>query len=353
MPSDAVNGDETQEPTLRHGDLSVDGWVEYLQELLNFHFLPFGFEPLDVDGDFRDETHVGVVWFQQQFGLLVDGIVGNQTWAALRQERPQEPGTDGRRAGTHVELGLEARWFTEDESASYFFEDDRLDLEAVNTGTAPIDHASFQLPTVTLVNRGQSHVLALHRFHHLAGRAEPGDRFSVVHDRISVLIDDLDPFGLTVHAAMSPEFGGDVLDSEVLVRAPRPKPVHNIVTDGATLVCPFGSAPARLTILPRLEDDGFAHTTATVDDTTPIVNIAPFAMCASPANPEVAGLSEETGTLTPVPCMPAISTPWIPGSSALLVDGQPVLTADSSCMCMWNGPITILMPGTSTSIQDR
>jgi len=348
-----VDGDETQEPTLRHGDQGVDGWVEYLQELLNFHFVPFGFEPLTVDGDFGDKTHGGVVWFQQQFGLLVDGIVGNQTWAALRQERAQDPGTDGRRAGTHVELGFEARWFTEHESASYFIDEDRLDLEAVNTGTATIDHDSFELPTVTLSHRGESHVLELHRFRHLAGRAEPGDRFSIVHDRISVLIDDLDPLGLFVHATMSPEFGGDVLDAQVLLRAPRPKPVHNIVTDGATLACVHGSAQARLTILPRLEDDGFGHTTATVNDSTPFVNIAPFGMCTSVANPEVAGMSEETGTLTPAVCAPAVSTFWEPGSSDLLVDGWPVLTADSSCVCMWNGPITILIPGTGTSIQDR
>src|SRR5262245_12789989 len=230
-----MNGDETQEPTLRYGDKSVDGWVEYLQQLLNFHFRPFGFEPLAVDGDFGHDTDVGVGWFQQQFGLLVDGIVGNQTWAALRQEQAQDPGTDGRRPGTHVEVGLEARWFTEDESASYFFENDRLDLEAVNTGTATIDHENFQLPTVTLTQRGESHVLELPSFWHLNGRAEPGERFSVVHDRISVLIDDLDPFSLSVNATMSAEFGGDVLDAQVLIKGPRPKPVHSIVTDGATL----------------------------------------------------------------------------------------------------------------------
>lgn len=119
------------------------------------------------------------------------------------------------------------------------------------------------------------------------GRKRPRNRFSIVHERISVLIDDLDPFRLFVHATMSPEFGGDVLDAQVLLRAPRPKPVHNIVTDGATLVCVHGSAPARLTVLPRLEDDGFVHTTATVNDSKPLANIAPFGMCTSVANPEV------------------------------------------------------------------
>ncbi|MEM7592514.1 MAG: N-acetylmuramoyl-L-alanine amidase [Cyanobacteria bacterium P01_A01_bin.83] len=42
-----------------------------------------GFDPGDIDGDFGDNTRAAVVAFQRAMGLLVDGIVGSQTRAAL------------------------------------------------------------------------------------------------------------------------------------------------------------------------------------------------------------------------------------------------------------------------------
>ncbi|MEV0322760.1 peptidoglycan-binding domain-containing protein [Streptomyces sp. NPDC050658] len=43
-----------------------------------------GGNPLDVDGDFGPRTESWVVYFQDVNGLRVDGIVGPQTWNALR-----------------------------------------------------------------------------------------------------------------------------------------------------------------------------------------------------------------------------------------------------------------------------
>jgi peptidoglycan hydrolase-like protein with peptidoglycan-binding domain len=54
--------------------------VAQLQELLNAQ----GFRLL-VDGDFGGKTEAAVRLFQHQHGLRVDGIVGAQTWAALKQ----------------------------------------------------------------------------------------------------------------------------------------------------------------------------------------------------------------------------------------------------------------------------
>ena len=69
----------TGEPTLHYGDQSADGWVEYAQELL------LGVAPnIKIDGIFLDETIKAVYEFQQQNGLMVDGVVGNQTWSVLR-----------------------------------------------------------------------------------------------------------------------------------------------------------------------------------------------------------------------------------------------------------------------------
>ena len=68
------------QPTLRKGDKSPDGWVEYAQQTLNFQLKT----NLTVDGDFGNGTLAAVHKFQQAKGLLDDGVIGNQTWAALR-----------------------------------------------------------------------------------------------------------------------------------------------------------------------------------------------------------------------------------------------------------------------------
>jgi peptidoglycan hydrolase-like protein with peptidoglycan-binding domain len=64
---------------LRQGDSGAA--VTKLQQLLNVKGANIA-----VDGDFGDETRAAVVWFQQQNGIAVDGIVGPQTWQALRQD---------------------------------------------------------------------------------------------------------------------------------------------------------------------------------------------------------------------------------------------------------------------------
>src|SRR5205823_14358794 len=87
-------------PTLRKGDTSPDGWVEYLQELLG----------LPPTGTFDQATEVAVKKYQADNNLMADGIVGNQTWASLRHDNPEQPGTDGRAPGTFVDHGQKARW---------------------------------------------------------------------------------------------------------------------------------------------------------------------------------------------------------------------------------------------------
>jgi peptidoglycan hydrolase-like protein with peptidoglycan-binding domain len=99
---------DAKEPTLRKGDKSPDGWVEYLQECLLVHG-----QNVTVDGNFGAATHKAVLAFQTQNKLQVDGTVGNQTWAALRKGAPQPPSTDGRAPHSYKEDGVEARFFTE------------------------------------------------------------------------------------------------------------------------------------------------------------------------------------------------------------------------------------------------
>jgi two-component system NarL family sensor kinase len=66
------------DPTLRQGDSGAA--VSELQQLLNAKGIN-----ITVDGIFGDLTRAAVVQFQQQNGIVTDGIVGTQTWQALRR----------------------------------------------------------------------------------------------------------------------------------------------------------------------------------------------------------------------------------------------------------------------------
>jgi len=68
------------EPTLYHGNRSVDGWVEYLQELLLEKTLKSSLGDHEFQaGVFDDATLTAVKKFQETKRLKVDGIVGDQT----------------------------------------------------------------------------------------------------------------------------------------------------------------------------------------------------------------------------------------------------------------------------------
>lgn len=77
------------EPTLRFGDINVNGWVAHLQERV----AAVGFDPGPIDGMFFARTHEAVLGFQASRGLVVDGIVGQQTWGALNTAAPAVPPT--------------------------------------------------------------------------------------------------------------------------------------------------------------------------------------------------------------------------------------------------------------------
>ena len=59
------------------------------------------------------------------------------------------------------------------------------------------------------------------------------------------------------------------------------------VTGGASMTCSFGMAPSILNVLPTAKTMS-AMPLATISDNIPFVNIVPFGMCQSMANPMVA-----------------------------------------------------------------
>jgi hypothetical protein len=114
---------------------------------------------------------------------------------------------------------------------------------------------------------------------------------------------------------------------------------------GATLQCSFGAAPSSLVVLPS-NRTMTGTPAATIMDYAPLVNIMPFGMCSSPANPTVAAATAAAlGVLTPMPCVPATAAPWIVGAPTVLIGGMPALDNNSKLMCNWGGVIQIVSPG--------
>ena len=117
---------------------------------------------------------------------------------------------------------------------------------------------------------------------------------------------------------------------------------------GAMMKCSFGAAPSSLTVLPT-------HRTLTkkpaanIMDSKPMLNVKPFVMCRSMANPMViAATALALGKLTPMPCVPNIPGPWIVGAPTVLLDGMPTLNNSAKLMCAWAGVIQISFAGQAT-----
>jgi hypothetical protein len=122
------------------------------------------------------------------------------------------------------------------------------------------------------------------------------------------------------------------------------------VVNGATLMCPLGTSPSSLVVLPVNRTENTHQNAATIQDHAPMVNIMPFGMCLSPSNPQVAAATAAAlGVLTPQPCLPATASPWAPGAATVQIANQPVLDNVSTCACMWGGVITVADPGEETT----
>jgi Domain of unknown function (DUF4280) len=120
---------------------------------------------------------------------------------------------------------------------------------------------------------------------------------------------------------------------------------------GANMMCSFGMAPSSLVVLPTNMVVTNQVPDANIMDHIPMVNIMPFGMCISPANPTVAAATAAAmGVLTPMPCIPATPAPWVPGAVAppVLLGNQPSLDNVSTLQCIWGGVITFITPGEFT-----
>ena len=116
---------------------------------------------------------------------------------------------------------------------------------------------------------------------------------------------------------------------------------------GAILQCSFGIAPSSLLVIPKGTPVlASIMPAATIMDFAPIVNILPFGMCSSLANPMViAATTAALGVLTPMPCIPVTVGPWKPGAMKVKINNFPALPSTAICNCAWGGIIKVTSPG--------
>jgi len=118
---------------------------------------------------------------------------------------------------------------------------------------------------------------------------------------------------------------------------------------GAVMQCSFGLAPSSLVVLPANRTFTDQQPDANIMDHVPMVNIMPFGMCTSLANPAVASATAAAmGALTPMPCIPNTPAPWVPGAPTVVLGNAPTLDNLSKLMCVWGGLIQIAVPGELT-----
>lgn len=114
------------------------------------------------------------------------------------------------------------------------------------------------------------------------------------------------------------------------------------VCNGAQLTCSMGTASSVLVVLPEREIMLDGQPQANIMDHKPMTNIQPFGLCISLANPVVAAATAaHLGVLTPMPCVPNTTSPWVKGEEKLLLKNFPALCQDDTLSCAWAGTISI------------
>lgn len=124
-----------------------------------------------------------------------------------------------------------------------------------------------------------------------------------------------------------------------------------LVTTGAQAMCTFGTAPGTINVTSQTTCLAEGKPVATIQDVQ-MVNITPFGLCTSLANPQVAAATAAAlGVLTPQPCMLMAAGTWIPTKPTVLIGGKPCLTNDCKMMCTnGGGNISIVSPGQMKAI---
>ena len=120
--------------------------------------------------------------------------------------------------------------------------------------------------------------------------------------------------------------------------------MDKVAATGAMAKCTMGAAPGPLTFLP-IPPLLTPTPAGTIMGMVPFLNVSPFGMCKSPANPAVAAATAAAlGVLTPQPCVPVPVGPWANPSKTQLAF-IPAITGASKLNCAWAGKISMTFPG--------
>lgn len=125
-----------------------------------------------------------------------------------------------------------------------------------------------------------------------------------------------------------------------------------IVVSGAGLTCSFGTVMSSLQVTSQMKCLSEGKPIATIKDMAGNVNIPPFGMCTSLANPQVASATAAAlGVLTPQPCTVTAAGTWTASKPGVMIDGIPCLCNDAGLMCaMGAGNIAVAMPGQTKTV---
>lgn len=119
------------------------------------------------------------------------------------------------------------------------------------------------------------------------------------------------------------------------------------VCGNAICMCSFGAAPCTMNVLP-VKQVMTSGPIANIEDGK-ILNLSTFGMCSSMGNPTVqSATAAALGVLTPMPCVPSFSAPWVPGAPTVLIGGKPAVNSDSKLICSYGGIVSISFPGQTT-----
>jgi len=122
--------------------------------------------------------------------------------------------------------------------------------------------------------------------------------------------------------------------------------MSELVTATGMCMCSMGTTPAPLKVTSQAKVLAGGKPCGTISDIGGIVNVGPFGMCTSLANPQVAAATAAAlGVLTPQPCIPQTTGAWIPTKPKILIGGKPCLASDCNGICAYAGSLSITFPG--------
>lgn len=113
---------------------------------------------------------------------------------------------------------------------------------------------------------------------------------------------------------------------------------------GDKITCPFAmGGTAALMVNPSRKVFLEKKPMANIMDFQPMSCIPSFGMCSTLSNPAVASAtSAAMGVLTPQPCVPVVTAPWVGAKPDVLVEGAPALLTNGQATCAWGGMISFI-----------